>query len=266
MYPVIPTIMVGLSRLLTVDCELPPIPSSCPTLNAVICLACENNSRENREMMKEIVGKLKQLMTKLPVEDEPTVAYLLMEVRKTFERDEQLGQSFPTLTFYCDWVVHTELTRGRAQRFLSAVMPILTLDGSHTEAQHQEFDRLFTLRTFRHELGLYLNRVGVDPAISENPQHWSAFMAAYSRIVQNCELVVKGSSSPSGPLNLAVSSLSIKALPTAAPDANHPYPMVWSVQYADGRTGELILSGYGLAGALLTIQGPTPQSVSVLPL
>jgi hypothetical protein len=36
--------------------------------------------------------------------------------------------------------------------------------------------------------------------------------------------------------------------------------MLWSIQYADGRTGELALSEHGLLGARVTISSPLPPA------
>jgi hypothetical protein len=65
--------------------------------------------------------------------------------------------------------------------------------------------------------------------------------------------VLKGNVAPSGPLNLAVKSVTIEAVQHSTFAENRPYPMEWSIRYKDGRTGTLSLSKYGLAGATVIL-------------
>jgi hypothetical protein len=98
-------------------------------------------------MKDQILKKLDDRMKRLPITEEEGVVYVLTEVRKIFEHDRSQHQSFPTLGFYCNWALHSSLDRS-ALGFLNEVMPILTLESNHTEAQHRVFDGLLTLRSF----------------------------------------------------------------------------------------------------------------------
>jgi hypothetical protein len=59
----------------------------------------------------ELVFKIEHLLKgSLPLEHEPFAVYLMVEIRKLFERYKvERGQTlpFPVLNFYANWVVHT---------------------------------------------------------------------------------------------------------------------------------------------------------------
>jgi hypothetical protein len=204
-------------------------------------------------MKAEIVAKLKARMKRLPITEEEGVVYVLTEVRKIFEHDRGQHRSFPTLSFYCNWALHTSLDRS-ARDFLNDVMPILTINGSHTEAQHKVFDNLLTLRAFRDELARFLASNSIADTLCTNGDNWSKFLEAYSRVAEHSTLLLKGNAAPSGPLNLAVDSVTIKAVPNLTFAENRPYPMEWLIQYKDRRAGTLSLSKYGLAGATVILR------------
>jgi hypothetical protein len=198
-------------------------------------------------MKDEIIKKIASQLTALPIGDEHRVVYLPVEIRKVFERDSGLHTSLPTLEFYCDWALHTRLDRLSARRFLEEVRPILTLEGNHDQEAQDNFNRLLTLHAFRAETRLFLERCGLSVEICADERYWKIFLATYSRVVENCELVMEANASAeSGPLNLAVESLSIRPLirGTELPD-NLPYPMEWAIAYRDGRKGGLLLSDHG---------------------
>jgi hypothetical protein len=204
-------------------------------------------------MKNEIVAKLSARMKRLPIAEEEGVVYVLTEVRKIFEHDHSQHGSFPTLSFYCNWALHTSLDRS-AQDFLNDVMPILTINGNHTEARHKVFDGLLTLRAFRDELARFFASNGIADTLCTNGDYWSRFLDASSRVVEHSTLALKGNGAPSGPLNLAVESITIKAVPHLTFAENRPYPMEWLLRYKDGRTGTLSLSKYGLAGAAVILR------------
>ena len=204
----------------------------------------------------EIIEKLKALMERLPISDEPNVAYLLTQVRKVFERDPSARTHSPTLTFYCDWALHTTLDRAAARTYLNAVLPIFTVNGVHDAQAQAALDSLLSLRTFRDELAAFFVNNGIDDGLCSTPQHWSAFLNAYSHVVQGSELILTGagSATPVGPLNLAVKSVTVRALAGVTATNDLTFPMVWLIRYTNGQEGELTLSNEGLLGAVLDLR------------
>ena len=208
-------------------------------------------------MKDEIVRKLQALLSAPPIEDEPRVVYFLTQVRKIFERDENLKPSFPTLRFYCNLALHTKLDQSRTVRnFLDEVNSILTLEGNHDQQTQERFNRLLTLQTFRDELREFLRLNDTGFALCDNEAYWNAFLSAYSSVVENCEILVPGTPAPPrGPLGLSVKSVSISPAKGKGKHfvADRPYPMDWAITYTNGQSGRLSLSEHGLLGAVVDI-------------
>jgi hypothetical protein len=215
-------------------------------------------------MQNDIQAKLRRLLTDGPINDEVKALYLLAEVRKILEHDASLKAAAPTLELYCNWGLHIQLDRAGAKRFLTIVDPVLTLNMNFSQAEHDACDALFTLEAFRQELRSVIASFGADLAICDDPGRWAEFLMAYSQVVQDSELSLKGASVPSGPLGLAVKRITIRPAIDAPPDpANRVYPMVWMIDYADGRIGRLTLSRFGLLGATIEMFNPAPVAVTV---
>ena len=213
----------------------------------------------------EIVRKLNERLTRLPITEEETAVYVLTQTRKLLELElaqrqedaKRLGQPlapspYPTLGFYCNWAVHTSLDKTPAQEFMNKVMSILTLNGNHTEAEHRELDSLLTMQSFRDELRLFLVANHIHDALCTDEINWGRFLEAYSRVVHDTKLILKGNPTPIGPLKLAVETLTVESVPGADFAADRPFPMNWMIAYADGRNARLELSQHGLLGATVT--------------
>jgi hypothetical protein len=211
-------------------------------------------------MQVDIQKKLRQLLAGDPINDEMSAVYLLVEVRKILEHDQTLKVASPTLEFYCNWGIHVQLDRAGARRFLNDVEPILTMTGALDKAQHEALDALLTLDAFRLELRSLLASFGADLAICDDPYRWDEFLRAYSKVVQDSELSLKGTCVPTGPLGLAVKTVTVRPVAGAQMSdlAIKVYPMVWMIEYEDGRIGRLTLSGFGLLGATVDMFSPAP--------
>jgi len=58
----------------------------------------------------QLIDKLTQFLdSHLPLSEECHVVYLLVEIRKLLDRDN--NSAYPLLRFYCDWCVHTKKDR-----------------------------------------------------------------------------------------------------------------------------------------------------------
>lgn len=215
-------------------------------------------------MKDEIENKIRKLLAG-HIREESQVTYLLVECRKLLEHDETLETKLPTLQFYCNWGLHVRLTRSAAQAFLAAVDPVLTLNGAMSQRQHEMLNALLTFDTFRSELRLLLQQIGADLAICNDYGSWISFVHLYSHVVGDSELVLEKTSPAAGPMGLAVKKLTIVPISRVALTEEVVavvYPMIWKVEYEDGRIARLDLGNLGLAGATLRLFGPTPESAS----
>lgn len=215
-------------------------------------------------MQNDIHKKICTLLAGDAITDEVKTVYLLVQARKLFEHDDTLGKSLPTLKFYCNWALHVQLDQAGAKKFLQTVMPVLTLSGAHAQEAHHDFDALLTLAAFRSELRDLLESFGANLAVCDDPVRWADFLRAYSHVVQDAELILTTTSVPSGPLALAVKKVTIR--PTSSGTSTDPtvkiYPMLWFIEYADGRIGRLTLSEHGLLGATVDLFAPIPTATT----
>ncbi len=216
-------------------------------------------------MKNEIEEKLRRLLKGDQITDEPKVTYLLAECRKLFEHDKSLRATLPTLEFYCNWALHIQLSRAGAQAFLSKVDPILTMNGDFDQAQHDALHALLTLETFRLELRTLLGRVGADQSVCDDQGRWMSFLMLYSHVVENSELTLEKIAPANGAAMLAVKRVTIRPIRSAdlADGAARVFPMVWMVEYEDGRIGQFELSDLGLLGATLALFNPRSAAATV---
>jgi hypothetical protein len=131
------------------------------------------------------------------------------------------------------------------------------LQGNHSEEQQKIFDHLLTLNAFRNETRAFLEAHGLSAEICIDEGHWQSFLLGYSRVVEDCELVMEGANTLAeiGPEELAVESLSIRpSTPRKELPQNLPYAMDWVMAYKGGRRGRLLLSERRLLGAQLILE------------
>jgi len=213
----------------------------------------------------DIEEKLRRLLKGNQITDEPKVTYLLAECRKLFEHEKSLRAMLPTLEFYCNWALHTQLSRAGAQAFLSKVDPILTMNGAFDQAQHNALHALLTLETFRLELRNLLGQVGADQTLCDDQGRWMSFLMLYSHVVENSELRLEKAAHVNGAAMLAVKRVTVRPIRSAdlAEGTACVFPMVWMIEYGDGRTGQFELSNLGLLGATLTLFDPRSAAATV---
>lgn len=69
--------------------------------------------------MKVNVKDKLRIFLKKPVKNEASLVYVLVEVRKILDRsDKTYRNRFPTLYFFCNWILHTKMDRTPAVRIL----------------------------------------------------------------------------------------------------------------------------------------------------
>lgn len=88
--------------------------------------------------------------------EECEVVYLMVEIRKILEYG---GKSYKTLRFYCNWVLHKELSQEKTTKLLSDIFkPNVDLKKSVRENAHnvKSVGRdFFVLKTFKKEPGSF---------------------------------------------------------------------------------------------------------------
>jgi hypothetical protein len=139
------------------------------------------------------------------------------------------------------------------------------MNGNFDQAQHDALHELLTLETFRLELRTLLGQVGADLSVCDDQGKWMSFLMLYSHVVENSELTLEKTAPANGAAMLAVKRVTIRPIRSAdlAEGAARVFPMVWMVEYEDGRVGQFELSDLGLLGATLTLFNPNSAAATL---
>ena len=112
-------------------------------------------------MKEDIISqKIRKELANLPIDTEPRVMYLLIEIRKVLEHDD-IKNSF--LRFYGDWVVHTKMDRPFAKEVFNEINNDDSEVGNHIKS--------FNLLKNEIKIFLEVNNLPTD-LINE---HWTIF-------------------------------------------------------------------------------------------
>jgi len=142
-----------------------------------------------------IIDKLqKELQTEITSERQ--VVYVLVEIRKLIDSETD-PNSYVTLKIYCDWAVHTELTKA------NRIRPIMSLvdndifecfdpngHGSSVE-DHEKLQALLYLDALRSDLLNFLRANNLPTAIADDDAQWFKFLNHYSGVIEDCSLIYK---------------------------------------------------------------------------
>jgi hypothetical protein len=142
--------------------------------------------------------KLRDQLTQ-EIRCECQVVCILVQIRKLMEKLDD-GDDFLALTFYCDWIVHSEMTRRPAKEILGlfntyqAMNEQMILEGTMPENIDflVDLDARLRLKIFRDELAQYLERHALDATIARDDAGWARFLTHYTSAVQDCPLRASG--------------------------------------------------------------------------
>ena len=142
-------------------------------------------------MRDAIIEKLQRHFSK-PPDDEADVIYAFVQIRKLLERDSA-KKTYPRLTFFCDWVVHGQLSK----RGAAAVLRQLD-DGLNAYDSSRPWDMdhdgsvllLLSHRQLQMELAKYLAEVGIEEIWTTAPRVWHDVAKLYSEIIRDCPLTM----------------------------------------------------------------------------
>lgn len=165
------------------------LPAFCSPLNVVVSRSKSGIVADKMNILDKIRDELK-----LEITSERQVLYILVEIRKFMEQ-QGMQESFPTLTFHCNWIAHSELRGPTAQaivkdvdtfqRMVDESMPGAGVVTTSVPGQGGVIAEFFPFRT---ELAAFLASVGFNEAIVQDNGWWSNFMWHYANIIQDCPL------------------------------------------------------------------------------
>jgi hypothetical protein len=137
-----------------------------------------------------------------PVDSERHVVYVLVELRKLIEIDQD-GANYKALKFCCDWVAHPVLNGTEAQNIVRQFDKYQALMDTVNNAASgqvpgidlsflQSFGEILRLSKFRTELGGYLRLHGLDSRFADDNREWTQFLTHYTSIIEDCPLKCVG--------------------------------------------------------------------------
>ena len=117
-------------------------------------------------MREDILSqKIKRELLNLPIDTEPRVMYLLVEIRKVLEQENDKAG---LLYFYGNWVVHPKLRKDWAKTVLTKMSDELNDNDGF-------MSQIINFRKIRQELKLFLEKNSLPIDITENEKYWEIF-------------------------------------------------------------------------------------------
>ena len=173
---------------------------------------------------------LKTLVTK-NFTQECEVLQLMVEVRKVDDLKEK-DDSYKILKFFCDWLVHPQLTFKPAQDILKGLDEFIedTRRGINVEDKNINFiGPLVSLKLLQYELAVFLTEHQLDTALV-NGDEWLKFLSLY---VDQIERAVVKSKNPTALGLKHIDSITIKKslITLGAPaeaDQRFNFRVVWT--------------------------------------
>jgi hypothetical protein len=133
----------------------------------------------------EIGEKLGRFLSGSSNSEEAKVTYILVEIRKILDHAYDKQKEFSLLRFYCDWIVHTEKTRG-----LAHIAPVVqkVFDDVKTQIQQKPFSGNSAILDFiymdglRNEMEGLFKKEGLPLNLFQKDS-WISFLATMVQIL-----------------------------------------------------------------------------------
>lgn len=188
-------------------------------------------------MKDAIVEKLTERLSVAP-QTEAQVAYALVEIRKYLEREGK-KDNFKELVFFCDWVVHVELSGKGAQNALGILderLATLDLSDLSNIGYSREMHRFIHFEVLLEELTQFLAETGMPDLWVRTPAHWATVKKLYAEIVRDCALSLRQTDGPGMHLKRVVLEV---VSPNTSEFDKQSFQLVWGFTLTDGRSFSL---------------------------
>lgn len=132
----------------------------------------------------EIIEKLNSFLSKNKTfNEECQVVYLLVEIRKILEHDNETG--YKLLRFFCDWTVHTKKDR-KMEGIIEIVTKIDSLISSVdkiTTEQNEQILKFLEMNELRKELSQFLTSRSLPNDLGKDNHNWSIFVDILAQVL-----------------------------------------------------------------------------------
>jgi len=135
-----------------------------------------------------IMDDLKEFLnTRSEFTQKSEVTYFLSEVRKVIEKDN----NYKDLRLYCNWVLHSELTKESTIKILNSKFEFVDFNKSKGEIQkiiaRADNGNFIKMGDFKAELMKFLNNKSLSQNIFSGNKWWK-FIGLYLEIIYKCPI------------------------------------------------------------------------------
>jgi hypothetical protein len=206
---------------------------------------------------------------------ERRVVYVLTLIRKLLETGK-FPEQYVALSFYCDWALHTELSRAGAKRIINIFEDYYWPKPDSADREGSpELSGLVGGHKFRQQLADFLVERQLPNTICTDDVRWARFIQAYISTISGVPLVMKGQVGQASRINRVLVSYRPY---TPAPDElkdgwNAEFVMEWraflkkGVSFPRGKfKGFDIVFTYSARGNSVTCTSSIERATKVCPL
>jgi hypothetical protein len=189
-----------------------------------------------------ILDKLTKLLTK-GISSEADALYLMVETRKLLEQ-QQAKKQYEYLTFHCDWALHAQLQGAMAQQILKRFDEAnIHLKSGGVELHElpgllrMDIDRISKMTYFKQEFESFLQANALPTLASTRSDGWTHFVHLYSRIVEDCPLLMTNG-------NASATIVSVLLQVELAKKVEHGemfFQVRWIIKDKNGASGEIFV-------------------------
>lgn len=177
-----------------------------------------------------------------PIQRESEVVYFLVEVRKLIE---PLDKRFPVLCFFCDWILHREMSWKGAKNVLTIfdqyVTAIRSTNGKSMAEATRQLSPLISFERLQEDLGLLLFEYHLDAQFVREVTRFVPFLSLYVDLVARCPLVVRGAGVNLVSIdNIRVSKVNAAHKAPGGPTGQFAFGINWSLRKGEGEIASVV--------------------------
>jgi len=138
-------------------------------------------------MQHEVLDKLRAVLSG-PIDTEPLVVYVMVEVRKVIEHLKESKQ-YPELWFFCNWTLHTKIDQEvpAILRELELIIDQI-LQNPESSSYMEPLSKAISLGRLRRALKGFASAWALPTAHFDDPLAWQQFSRLYAEVVREMPL------------------------------------------------------------------------------
>ena len=137
-------------------------------------------------MKNEILKKIRKALKEGIVDDEIKLVYIMSRIRKIIEdRDNQLKNKYQILNLYCNWCLHTKITRDSGAKY---IMNKIAAKSSFFDTR-LTFD-FISFKLLKNDFNHFFTEFNLPRNFLEDESKWELFIDNLMGVISDCSLEV----------------------------------------------------------------------------